>query len=254
MDLLLQPPDSLIPLFPDPYPFGVMSTSNPSYPLYPFYPCSPSPLPLLPLVPFPRWWPLAITACLVYNSCAGEVNLLALQIVPIAENNLDDIPLSCRACLYWEWPANFAAGLAPEVALQRKREWFARARQVFGVSGLLAYLDGVPVAYAQYAPPTLLPNVAEYTAGPVDNDAIFISCLYVAAESARSQGIGRALLQRIIADVRGRGYAGLETFGRIGSANNCSGPVELYLKNGFQVVSQDPEFPLLRLDLASGGK
>ena len=190
----------------------------------------------------------------MYNSCAGEVNLSALQIVPIAESNLNDIPASCRACLYWEWPADFAAGLAPEVAAQRKREWFARARQVFGVSGLLAYLDGVPVAYAQYGPPTLLPSIAEYTAGPVDNDAIFISCLYVAAESARGQGIGRALLQYIIADVRGRGYAGLETFGRIGSANNCSGPVELYLKNGFRVVSEDQEFPLLRLDLAPGGK
>jgi len=199
-------------------------------------------------------WPLAITACLVYNSCAGEVNLLALQIVPIAESNLNDIPASCRVCLYWEWPADFAAGLAPAVAALRKREWFVRARQVFGVSGLLAYLDGVPVAYAQYGPPTLLPNVAEYAAGPVDNDAIFISCLYVAAESARGQGIGGALLQRIVEDVRGRGYAGLETFGRIGSANNCSGPVELYLKNGFRVVSEDPEFPLLRLDLAPGEK
>jgi GNAT superfamily N-acetyltransferase len=199
-------------------------------------------------------WALAITACLVYNSCAWEVHLLALQIVPIAENNLNDIPLPCRACLYWEWPTDFEAGLEPAVAAHRKREWFARARHSFGVSGLLAYRDGVPVAYAQYSPPTLLPNIAEYAAGPVDNDAIFISCLYVAAEGARGRGIGTTLLQCLIADVRGRGYAGLETFGRIGSANNCSGPVELYLKNGFQVISEDPEFPLLRLDLVPGGK
>jgi GNAT superfamily N-acetyltransferase len=218
-----------------------MSTNDSSYPWHPLY-------------PFPNSWPLAIAACLVYNSCAWEVNLLALQIVPIAESNLNDIPPPCRACLYWEWPGDFEAGLEPTVAAQRKREWFARARQVFGISGLLAYLDGVPVAYAQYAPPTLLPNIAEYAAGPVDNDAIFISCLYVAEESARGQGIGTALLQRIIADVRGRGYAGLETFGRIGSANNCSGPVELYLKNGFRVVSEGLEFPLLRLDLAPGEK
>lgn len=42
----------------------------------------------------------------------------------------------------------------------------------------------------------------------------------------------------------------METFARKGNAENPSGPVEFYLRHGFTVQRDDPEFPLLRLDLA----
>jgi hypothetical protein len=49
--------------------------------------------------------------------------------------------------------------------------------------------------------------------------------------------------------LRKRGVKAVETFARKNNPNNPSGPVEFYLKNGFRVLRDDPEFPLMRLEL-----
>jgi hypothetical protein len=46
-----------------------------------------------------------------------------------------------------------------------------------------------------------------------------------------------------------RGFEAVETFARKNNPNNPSGPVEFYLKNGFRVLRDDPEFPLMKLEL-----
>lgn len=57
------------------------------------------------------------------------------------------------------------------------------------------------------------------------------------------------MLRNIIEDLKSRGVRAVETFARKGSPDNPSGPFEFYLKNGFKVLRDDPEFPLMRLDL-----
>ncbi len=57
------------------------------------------------------------------------------------------------------------------------------------------------------------------------------------------------MLRAILEELRGRRVAAVETFARKGSAENPSGPVEFYLKHGFRILREDPEFPLLRLEL-----
>jgi hypothetical protein len=46
-----------------------------------------------------------------------------------------------------------------------------------------------------------------------------------------------------------RGIRAVETFARKGQEDNPSGPVEFYLRNGFRVFRDDPEYPLMRLEL-----
>ncbi|MEM2057748.1 MAG: GNAT family N-acetyltransferase, partial [Thermoproteota archaeon] len=79
--------------------------------------------------------------------------------------------------------------------------------------------------------------------------AVLISCLFIAEKEYRGRGLGKLLLESIIEDLRKRGFKAVETFARRNNSNNPSGPVEFYLKNGFRVLREDPEFPLMRLEL-----
>ncbi len=131
----------------------------------------------------------------------------------------------------------------------RKLNWLQRTNELFGTCGKIAYLDGVAVGYAQYAPARFLPRAAGYQAGPPSDDAVLISCLFVPNSEFRRAGLGKRLLQSIIDDLTQRGVKAAETFARRGKPDNPSGPEEFYLANGFRVYRDDSEFPLLRLDL-----
>ena len=45
---------------------------------------------------------------------------------------------------------------------------------------------------------------------------------------------------------RDYGYSAVETFARRDSANNPSGPLDLYLCAGFSILRDDKEYPLVR--------
>jgi len=179
------------------------------------------------------------------------------EIADLTEDSLKNAPewsappFGCKYCIYWEYPEECVdpATERKEELFTKKLTWLRRTLKDFGSCGKLLYVDGKGVGYAQYAPPGYLPNAAEYPAGPPSDDAVLISCLFVAQEHYRGKGLGRQLLRSIIAELRGRGIKAIETFGRKGEPGNPSGPVEFYLRNGFRVHKDDDEFPLLRLDL-----
>jgi ribosomal protein S18 acetylase RimI-like enzyme len=84
--------------------------------------------------------------------------------------------------------------------------------------------------------------------GKLEEGAVFLSCLYVVDETLRDKGIGKMLLQTVIEDLRRRGFKAVETFACRSEANNPSGPMEFYVKNGFHIKDKtNPEFPLMRL-------
>lgn len=170
---------------------------------------------------------------------------------------MKDIPNSCRGCVYWEFPDDFEKGKKgpqQKAALEIKKfEWFEKTLEEFGTCGKIVYHDGEPVAYAQYAPSTRLPNVNTYESkivGKLEEGVVFLSCLYIADERLRGEGIGKLLLQNIIEDLRRRGFKAVETFARRSQADNPSGPMDFYVKNGFHIKDKtNPEFPLMRLFL-----
>jgi len=186
--------------------------------------------------------------------------MLMFRIVDITEANLPEIPESCKACIYWEFPDDFDKAKEQKTELERKleferkkHEWFVNTTRKFGTCGKIAFSNGRPMAYAQFAPSQRLPNTANYRSHPVgklEEGIIFISCLYVADEKLRGRGLGKTLLRNIIDDMRKRGFKAVETFARRGNSDNPSGPLEFYIKNGFTIKDQtNPEFPLVSIIL-----
>lgn len=179
-------------------------------------------------------------------------------IEDISESNLKDIPVSCRGCVYWEFPEDFekAKEKIEEKRTEfkeKKREWFVQTLREFGMCGKIVYSQNKPIGYAQYGPSTGLPKSREYKSKPVgrvQDGVIFLSCLYIGDIAMRGKGVGEKLLDAIISELKKRGFKGVETFARRGSPENPSGPYEFYAKKGFYVKDEaNPEFPLVRLDL-----
>jgi len=185
---------------------------------------------------------------------AGKIEI---EIEDIRKANLREIPESCRGCVYWESPSDFekSKGDAQKKAEleAKKREWFEKTLEEFGSCGKIVYSDGKPIAYAQYSSSERLPNISSYeskSVGKLKEGVVFLSCLYVADETMRDKGIGEQLLQNIIEDLRRRGFKAIETFACRTSANNPSGPMAFYVKNGFHIKDKtNAAFPLMRLFL-----
>ena len=184
---------------------------------------------------------------------------IEVEIEDIREENLQDIPAHCRGCVYWEFPEEFEKAKIDKSEIQeldleeQKREWFVQTMKEFGTCGKIVYHEGKPVAYAQFAPSECLPNTKEKgskVVGTGKEGVVFLSCLYVADVSLRRRGLGEVLLKNIIDDLKMRGFRGVETIARRGDPNNPSGPLELYIKNGFTFRDKtNPDYPLLRLFL-----
>lgn len=130
-----------------------------------------------------------------------------------------------------------------------KLKWLKRANKQFGNCGKLLYVNGRCVGYCQYAPAKFLPNACNYCSGPVSRDAVLVSCLFVPSKKYMKLGLGSQLLKRVIVDLKKRGIKAVETFARKDKAANPSGPMEFYIKNGFRILKDDKEFPLMRFDL-----
>lgn len=183
-----------------------------------------------------------------------------IEIVNITEQNLLDAPewqghpFSCKFCLSWEFPEECPDPMAEvkEERLKRKQEWLRQVNQEFGNCGKLVYVDRKAVGFAEFAPARFLPNAAEYQSGPVSDDAVLIPCLFIPEKKYQHRGLGSMLVQNILNELRSRGIKAVETFSRKSSSANPSGPVEFWQKHGFAILHDDPEFPLLRLELKAG--
>jgi ribosomal protein S18 acetylase RimI-like enzyme len=170
------------------------------------------------------------------------------RIESVNESNFGDIPDSCRQCLYWQTDGEFDEKmLKPEMA-QKKREWFNRVVSEFGSCLKLAYLNGAPIGFMQYAPAKFFPRVKEYVSGPPSEDAVFIACLYIANEKARGKALGTSMLENLLVEFKEREFKAVETFARKSSENNPSGSLRFYLKHNFKIKNDKNDFPLVRLE------
>jgi GNAT superfamily N-acetyltransferase len=172
-----------------------------------------------------------------------------LQIKPVNEGNFKDIPSLCRQCLYWQTSGDHGEKMIKPDNEKQKREWLSKVKKEFGNCIGIAYQNGTPKGFVQYAPARFFPRVMEYASGQPSEDAVFLTCLYITDKEARGKGLGTLMLEDLVVELGKRGAKAIETYARRSSENNPSGPLRFYLKNGFKVDNEKDDFPLARLEL-----
>jgi GNAT superfamily N-acetyltransferase len=175
----------------------------------------------------------------------------ALQFLDLSPCDTADLFRLCSGCIYWELPELFDQRPPKDAMRSLKEQWLAE-HSAGRALGKVARAGKELRGFIQYGPPEMYPRQLEYRSGPVSGDAVLITCLFV-AEPYRGQGIARQLLSLAErAAVQEYGCAALETFARKNSADNPSGPAQLYVACGFEILREEDEFPLVRKALQSG--
>jgi GNAT superfamily N-acetyltransferase len=174
---------------------------------------------------------------------------MARRLVDITLDNLNDLPGSCRTCVFWELDAAVPRDAA-DPAIE-KEAWVSDTLLQWGSCGKLAYIDGVPAGYMLYAPAAYVPRATAFPTAPVSPDAVLLMSGRVNQEYA-GKGVGGALAQSVARDVAQRGIKAMEAFGHTGVAHpdsvRCILPAGYLRAVGFKTVRAHPHMPRLRLE------
>jgi GNAT superfamily N-acetyltransferase len=186
---------------------------------------------------------------MVLGSGGGSVSR---RIANITLDNVDDLPVQCRRCVFWELDpvARARAEEAGDPAFE-KEAWLSATLLDWGSCGKLVYVDGAPAGFVLFAPPAFVPRSVAFPTSPVSPDAVLLMTSHIVEEFA-GQGLGRMLVQTLAKDMMRRGVRAIEAFGDVrGEAGRCVLPAGHLLAVGFKTVRPHPRWPRLRLELKS---
>ncbi len=181
---------------------------------------------------------------------------MSRRLANLTLDNLDDLPRSCRRCVFWELDpvARENAEASGDPGLE-KEAWVSSTLLDWGSCGKIAYVDSVPAGYVLYAPPIHVPRTLAFPTSPVSGDAVALVTAAVLPELTGG-GIGRMLLQGAAKDLSRRGIKAIEAFGEISASTGdeiprraCVVPADYLLAVGFKTVRPHHRFPRLRLEL-----
>lgn len=188
--------------------------------------------------------------------------MIARRLAPLTLDSLDDLPLPCRSCVFWELDP-VAAGRAERLGdtAFEKEAWVSAALLEWGSVGRVVYVDTSPAGFLMYAPPHLVPRSVAFPTAPVSADAVLLMTGRVLPEFAGG-GLARMLLQGVAKDLTRRGVRAIEAYGvhaapdaptapaeRAAAGAGCVLPADYLLSVGFKTVRPHHRHPRLRLDL-----
>lgn len=175
---------------------------------------------------------------------------MARRIAQITLDNLGDLPVRCRGCVFWELgPIGADQARKAGTSELEKEAWVSGVLLEWGSCGRVAYIDDLPAGYVTYATPALVPRSSAFPTSPVSADAAMLTAAHVLPDFAGG-GLGRVLVQHVAKDLIRRGVRAVEAFGDMhwdGPA--CILPVDFLLSVGFKTVRPHHRFPRLRLEL-----
>jgi GNAT superfamily N-acetyltransferase len=178
---------------------------------------------------------------------------MSRRTVNITLDNLDDLPVRCRGCVFWELDpvARDRSIEAGDMAFE-KEAWVSATLLEWGSCGKVVYVDGVPAGYVLYAPPTYVPRAVAFPTSPVSPDAVLLMTGHVLPDF-QGGGLGRMLLQGLAKDLIRRGVRAIEAFGdeRWEAPGACLLPADHLRSVGFKTVRPHHRYPRLRLELKS---
>jgi hypothetical protein len=172
------------------------------------------------------------------------------RLASITLDNLGDLPVRCRRCVFWELdPVNRSRAEEARATADEKESWISATLLEWGSCGKIIYVDGVPAGYALYAPPLYVPRSVAFPTSPVSADAVLLMTAHVSEEFAGG-GLGRMLIQGIAKDLTRRGTKAIEAFGSARwERPECVLPAGYLLAVGFKTVRPHSRYPRLRLEL-----
>lgn len=182
---------------------------------------------------------------------------MSRRLVPLTLDVLDDLPIPCRRCVFWELDpvAGRRAVEAGDPAFE-KEAWVSAVLLEWGSPGRIAYVDDVPAGYVLYAPPASVPRSFAFPTSPVSADAVVLMTSAVLPQF-RGGGLARMLVQGAAKDLTRRGVRAIEAFGSRGPVREehhgrpggCIVPADFLEVVGFTTVRPHPRYPRLRLEL-----
>lgn len=188
---------------------------------------------------------------------------MSRRLARLTLDNLGDVPLACRSCVFWELdPVHRQRAADAGAACEEKEAWVSRVLLEWGSCGRVAYVDGDPAGYVLYAPPSFLLGADVFPTAPVSEDAVLLATAMVFPEYAGG-GLGRVLMQTVVKDlVKRGGIRALEAFGDTHApARTVRGepmtygehvlPADYLLRVGFKTHRPHPRHPRMRLELKS---
>lgn len=178
------------------------------------------------------------------------------RVRPLDGDAIESLPDRCRTCLFWELGRPRPAVVAPdpqdddELAgdpFVAKQAWCTNQVLAGRPPGGVVWVDDELAAFALYgASGEFAPR-----RGPiprVSRDALLLATLWV-GPAHRERGVGRLLVQSAIKEALRLGLPAVEVYGdRRWRESDCVLPVTWLLHEGFEVASEHPRYPLLRLD------
>ncbi len=142
--------------------------------------------------------------------------------------------------------------LEPEVP--SKLRLLGRGRGVFGSYAKVLLRDGEPVVYAQFGPLTAYPRAQSvrdlYPALPSSPLPAVITCI-ATAETARGDGLARALVDDIAADLATRGFSAVEAYPDLTLSTDEASAANpgFWRACGFELAAEDDRYPVMRREL-----
>jgi len=187
---------------------------------------------------------------------------MSRRLVNLTLDTLEDLPRSCRGCVFWELdPVSAERACAAGDPELEKEAWVSQTLLEWGSCGKLVYVDGMPAGYVMFAPPAYVPRSMAFPTSPVSPDAVLLTTAHVVPPFAGG-GLGRMLVQGVARDLTKRGVKAVEAFGDakfgeaddgLGTGNDrrggCLAPADFFLSVGFKTVRPHPRYPRLRLEL-----
>ena len=136
----------------------------------------------------------------------------------------------------------------------RKLALLDRGRGVFGSYAKVLLADDEPAGYVQFGPLSAYPRARHirelYPQLPVSPLPAVITCIATTGE-ARGQGHARMLVDAVCDDLAGRGFAAVEVYSAWGEPpdETSTASPSFWQGVGFELVVDDPRFPVLRREL-----
>ena len=127
---------------------------------------------------------------------------MSTRIAGLTYATLPTAPAVCHECVWWQ---------SREGRRIEKRRWVLAAEEAWGAWGTVYHdEDGRLLGSMQYGPAELFPRAAELPAGPPSDDAVLVTCAYLADPS--KPWVMQSLFLTAIGDARDKGARALEAF------------------------------------------